>query len=122
MKSADDQSYTLETLIACYRDVFEYLKSVFQYEEESVFPCILSECPTPELTSVISELRAEHIMILKGIEEFLKISPKDVIYLYGNRSVRLEELGRQMAAILSEHVEKESEKVLPLLRKYAATS
>ena len=122
MRSLDNHVDVLERLITSYRDVFEHLESVFQYEEEFIFPLVLSGCTTPDCMKLIWELKEEHTLILKGLKEFLKISPQNAIEGGEELTLRLEKLGRLIVDILSDHTEKEDDKVLPLLRKHVADS
>ncbi len=89
----------------------------FKYEEEVVFPVILSKCATPESIKLILELQREHGSILKELEEFQRIISESAIPLDKQMSERINIVGRRIMDSILPHASKEDDKLLPILQK-----
>ena len=89
----------------------------FGFEEKIVFPAILSGCATPESIKLILELQREHGIILKELEEFLKIISENTIPLDKETNTRLNVVGREIMDSLIVHASKEDDELLPILQK-----
>lgn len=89
----------------------------FKFEEEIVFPPILSRAATPESIKLILELQREHGGILKELEEFQNIVSKSTGPLDKETSDRLNVVGRVIIDSLLLHASKEDDKLLPILEK-----
>ena len=89
----------------------------FEFEEKIVFPAILSGCATPESIKLILELQREHGIMLKGFEEFQKITSENVLPLDKETNVRLNVVGRDIIDSLLAHASKEDDELLPILKK-----
>jgi len=89
----------------------------FRFEEEVIFPAILSKCATPESIKLILELQREHGAILKELEEFQKIISESAIPLDKEVSERVNVVGRKIIDSILPHASKEDDKLLPILEK-----
>ncbi len=147
MKSEGNWTDPLKRLIRDHEDVSEYLEDLeeilgflheeetwsnikpiekffkqnvishFKFEEETVFPVILSRCATPESTKLILELQKEHRSILKELEEFQRIISENTFPLDEETNTRLNVVGREILDSLLVHTSKEDDKLLPILKK-----
>ena len=137
----------LERLIKDHRDVSEYLENFkeilgflheekawselrpirdffernvinhFKFEEEVLFPAILSKCATLESIKLILELQREHGAILKELEEFQKIISESAIPLDKEITERVNIVGRRIIDSILPHALKEDDRLLPIIEK-----
>lgn len=89
----------------------------FEFEEEKVFPIILSKFPTLGSIKLILELQKEHGVILTKLWEFLSITSKKIAPVDKETSAQLNSLGRKIIHLLLTHASKEDDKLLPILEK-----
>jgi iron-sulfur cluster repair protein YtfE (RIC family) len=100
------------------KDFFEQnVINHFKFEEEVVFPAILSKCATPESIKLILELQREHGAILKDLEEFQKIISESAIPLDKKVSERVNVIGRRIIDSILPHASKEDDRLLPIIKK-----
>lgn len=143
----NSQVEPLERLIKDHRDVSEYLENLreilgflnekkrwseltpiktffernvvthFKFEEEVVFPAILSKCATSESIKLILELQREHGAILKELEEFQKIISESAIPFDKEMCERVNIVGRRIIDSILPHASKEDDRLLPIMKK-----
>ncbi|MFH2026683.1 MAG: hemerythrin domain-containing protein, partial [bacterium] len=89
----------------------------FKFEEEIVFPPVLSQAATPDSIKLILELQREHGSILKELEEFQNIISKNAFPLDKETGKRLNVVGRNILNSLLPHASKEDDKLLPILKE-----
>jgi iron-sulfur cluster repair protein YtfE (RIC family) len=89
----------------------------FKFEEEVVFPAILSKCATSESIKLILELQREHGSILKDLEEFQKIIPESAIPLDKEMCEKVSIVGRGIIDSILPHASKEDDRLLPIIEK-----
>ncbi len=147
MKTEDDWVDPLRRLIEDHEDVSEYLEDLegilsflheekawskikpiedffkqniiehFEFEENIVFPAVLSRCATPESIKLILKLQKEHGSILKELEEFRKIISENVVPFDNQTNAKLNIVGREIIDSLLAHASKEDSELLPILQK-----
>ena len=104
--------------IKVIREFFEVgVTAHFKFEEDVVFPAILSKCATTESTKLIWELQKEHLAILKDAEEFQKLTSERAMPLDKEKAEGANALVRKMINSVLEHSSKEDEKLLPIMKK-----
>lgn len=104
--------------IKVIREFFEVgVTAHFKFEEEVVFPAILTKCATTESTKLIWELQKEHVAILKDAEEFQRLTSGSAIPLDKEKSEVANALVRKMINSVLQHSSKEDEKLLPIMKK-----
>jgi iron-sulfur cluster repair protein YtfE (RIC family) len=88
----------------------------FTFEEDVIFPAILSGGATTETGELIAELQGEHEVILKDVEEFRNLVSKDSFLLEGDLSPRMNALIQNIFDGLLSHSSLEDEKLLPIVK------
>ncbi len=89
----------------------------FKFEEEVVFPVILSGAATPESIRLILELQKEHGSISKEAGEFQSLIPESSSLLNEEINEKLNFIGRNLFNSKLRHASKEDDKLLPILKK-----
>ncbi len=147
MKGADEWIDPLKRLLNYHEEVSEYVENLgeilalryakedwnkirrienffgrnvtdhFAFEEKIIFPAILSGVATPESKTLILELRKEHKVMLKELQEFRNIISAGTISLEEKAKVRLNVVGERIMDSLLRHASKEDDKLLPILKK-----
>ena len=147
MKQENEYTDPLSRLIKYHEDVSEYLEIItetlgflfdeeawtkieqikdffkrnvtehFKFEEEIVFPLVLSKVATPESIKLILELQREHGSILKELEEFQKIISENDFPFDKETGTKLNVVGRKILDSLLSHASKEDDSLVPILKK-----
>lgn len=87
----------------------------FKFEEEVIFPALLSGFATQETIKLILELQREHGGILNELEKFQKITSK--MSLDSETSEELQAVSKKIIDNLLDHAKKEDKKLLPILKE-----
>jgi hemerythrin-like domain-containing protein len=89
----------------------------FKFEENEVFPKILSGAATSQSIKLILELQKEHGMILKQLESFQKIVAENRGSLDKETNRKIGLLVKKITEELQKHAAKEDDNLLPLLKE-----
>ncbi len=92
--------------------------SHFKFEEEVIFPALLSGFATRETIKLILELQKEHGSMSKEVEEFQEIVSKNAFSLKKEKSERLHSVSKKIIDNFLEHAKKEDKNLLPILKEH----
>ncbi len=108
----------MDSLIRSHYHLLRYAKNAFQFEEEFLFPALVSGSRTARCKRLISDLQSEHVAIMMKLKESKRLLDQNT-FNTSNRDMelRLKMLIESIVASLDDHAAKEDSELLPLLRE-----